>query len=419
MMLRLYSLMVWLMQPLVRRKIKRRAVLEPLYGERIEERFGQYPYFDKLSMNGGGESASGPLIWIHAVSLGETRAAAILLKALRGSIPKMQLLLTSGTATGRLEGSKLLQESDMQVWQPWDTKAATQSFFIHFKPAIGILMETEIWPNLIMSAKSNGVPVVLANARLSEKSLVQSRKWRWLASPAYQSLSAVYAQTSEDAMRLTAIEASVSAVFGNLKFDITPSAEQLGAASLYLATCDKPIVVFASSREGEEALFLAALKALPEVDRASRQWLIVPRHPQRFKEVASLIEGAGFAVSHRGHWQENSIWLGDSLGEMTFYFGISSVALLGGSFLSFGGQNLIEALACGCPIVMGLYTYNFEEAARLAAESNVAVKVAGMPSAIKEALLLKSFDKEKARQFVFMHQGAAAKTVTAIQQLLK
>jgi 3-deoxy-D-manno-octulosonic-acid transferase len=440
MLARLYTLAMWAMQPFVRVKLKRRALIEPLYGAHIEERFGQYPRVDAQSAR--------PLVWIHAVSLGETRAAAILLGELRRALPTMRLLLTNGTATGRAEGAKLLQSGDIQVWQPWDTAAATTAFMAHFKPTIGLLMETELWPNLIASARAAHVPMALVNARLSEKSLKKSQRWsvKKLASLSYQSLAAVYAQTKDDAARLTLAGAKVDGVFGNLKFDITPNSDQLADAALMRATLAKPVIVFASSREGEESEFLNALKALPEAIRASAYWLIVPRHPQRFDEVAGLIAEAGFDVVRHSDFPARtepvevlgfdklspngvagergagySIWLGDTLGEMAFYYGLSSAALLGGSFEPLGGQNLIEALACGCPVVMGPHTFNFEEAASLAALSSVAFRVDGLASAIQQGLALSApngFNKNVAYRFVAEHSGAAAKTAAAIQRLL-
>ena len=322
-MLVLYSLITWLIQPFVRRKVFRRALIESLYGAHISERFGSYhlpaPHHER------------PLIWLHAVSFGETRAAAILLKELRLAIPNMRLLLTSGTATGRQESAKLLLDGDIQVWQPWDTCAATRAFMAYFKPSIGILMETELWPNLIQSAHKAKIPMLLANARLSEKSFKKSQRWfsKALANLSYKSLAAVYAQTKCDAHRLAELGAKVEGVFGNLKFDITPNREQLVAAESVRSTSGKPVIVFASSRQGEEAAFFAALKTFPKDLRNSVQWLIVPRHPQRFAEVADLIRAADFAVSRRSanpDWGkpstnglEPSVWLGDSLGEMVFY----------------------------------------------------------------------------------------------------
>jgi 3-deoxy-D-manno-octulosonic-acid transferase len=401
------------MQPFIHRKLARRAATEPLYGEHIDERFGRYqPFTPDLKR---------PLIWIHAVSLGEARAAAILLKELRNVIPNMRLLLTNGTATGRAEGAKLLIAGDIQVWQPWDTRAATAAFFATFKPKFGILMETEIWPNLIASSKAAHVPVALVNARMSEKSLKQSQRWytRLLANQAYRSLAAVYAQTQDDADRLEKLGAKVDGVFGNLKFDITPNAEQIAAGDAGRVSHHKPIILLASSREGEEALFLAALQALPKAQRDAAQWLIVPRHPQRFDEVAGLIGAAGFTVSRRNEWQNDTIWLGDSIGEMAFYYSLASTALLGGSFAKLGGQNLIEALACGCPVVMGPHTFNFEEAAELAATSNVAFRVDGLESAIQCGLQQGDFDRAKASHFVAAHRGAALKTAQAVDSRLR
>ncbi len=413
----IYSLVVWAMQPFVYRKVRSRAVLEPMYGEHINERFGDY---DAYVADG-----THPLIWIHAVSLGETRAAAILLKELRSVIPHMRLLLTNGTATGRAEGAKLLQKDDVQVWQPWDTKGATRQFFAHFKPHLGILLETEVWPNLIASAQAACVPVSLVNARMSEKSLTQTLRLKWLANEAYRGLTQIYAQTQDDAARLECIGAKVDGVFGNLKFDITSNPEQLLQAQAMRRALHKPVIVLASSREGEEARFLNALQALPIKVRASAHWLIVPRHPQRFDEVTSLITASGFAVSRRGHWlidgTDDSIWLGDSLGEMAFYAGLASAALLGGSFEKLGGQNLIEVLACGCPIVMGPHTFNFDEAATLAEAASVAFRVETLESAIQRSLALctvDGFERNAASDFVAKHRGAAIKTATAIQKLL-
>jgi 3-deoxy-D-manno-octulosonic-acid transferase len=335
-MLRIYSALMWALQPVVRRKLKHRAVSELLYGEHIEERFGIYPAFE--------HDASRPLIWVHAVSLGEARAAAILLKELRLAIPGMRLLLTNGTATGREEGAKLLQAGDIQVWQPWDTRTATVAFFAAFQPKLGILMETEMWPNLLASARAVRIPVALVNARMSERSLQKSQRWytNRLASQAYQGLAAVYAQTQDDAVRLAKLGAKVEGVFGNLKFDITPIAEQVATGNICRLSHHKPIILLASSREGEEVLFLSALAALSKTQQDVAQWLIVPRHPQRFDEVAKLIETVGFAVARRSQspdiidkFSPNgclSIGLGDSIGEMAFYYSLASAALLGGSF---------------------------------------------------------------------------------------
>jgi 3-deoxy-D-manno-octulosonic-acid transferase len=184
----LYSLLVRAVQPLLRRKLARRGRAEPGYLQAVDERFG---YYEMPAL-----PADGRTLWVHAVSLGETRAAAVLLDELRTQWPGYRLLLTHGTATGRAEGAGLLRAGDLQVWQPWDTPEAVQRFLLHFRPRLGILMETEVWPNLAAACAAAGVPLVLANARLSEKSLRQALRIAWLSRPTYRSLTAVWAQTA-------------------------------------------------------------------------------------------------------------------------------------------------------------------------------------------------------------------------------
>jgi 3-deoxy-D-manno-octulosonic-acid transferase len=302
----LYSLVMWLAQPLLRLKLRRRGVQEPGYLLAMEEHFGYYA--------SAAPPADGNTIWVHAVSLGETRAAAVLVAGLRERLPGMRLLLTHGTATGRAEGVQLLQPGDLQTWQPWDSAGAVQRFLAHFQPRMGILMETEIWPNLVAGCAQRGVSLVLANARLSEQSQRKTRKLAWLARPAYRALTAVWAQTQADAARLQALGAPVKGVFGNLKFDATPNADQLTIGQRWRHQSGRPVVMLASSREGEEAALLQALasfRPLATVGTESDatvsmvnevQWLIVPRHPQRFDAVAALIERHGFAVSRRSAW---------------------------------------------------------------------------------------------------------------------
>lgn len=427
----LYSVLTWLAQPLLRRKLARRAQAEPGYAVAVAERFGHYTVPPDAGR-----------IWIHAVSLGETRAAAILLESLRQRNPGLRLLLTHGTATGRAEGAKLLRPGDVQVWQPWDTPGAVRRFLDQFQPGIGILMETEVWPNLTAACAARGVPLVLANARLSALSLAKAQRAGWLSRPAYRALAAVWAQTEADAARLRALGAPVQGVFGNLKFDATPDAAQLEKGRAWRAALGRSVVLFASSREGEEALFLKEISALPSVIRsksaintevsgapAEVQWLIVPRHPQRFDAVAALIEQHGFAVSRRSGWgealpvgspQRPTVWLGDSLGEMALYYGLSDAALLGGSFAPLGGQNLIEAAACGCPVIMGPHTFNFAEAAELAQAGGAAQEVADLAAARVAALALVAEPAHQqavaadALRFAAAHRGAAARTADAV-----
>jgi 3-deoxy-D-manno-octulosonic-acid transferase len=432
-MLHIYSAAMWALQPLLRRKLQRRGREEAGYLQAIEERFGHYRQVTVQA------AAQGGYVWVHAVSLGETRAAAVLLQALRAAKPGIRILLTHGTATGRAQGVSLLQEGDVQVWQPWDTPAAVQRFLTQFKPRVGIILETELWPNWVAQCKLAQVPLVLVNARMSEKSMRQAQRLSWLSRPAYQGLSAVLAQTQDDAERLRALGAKVDGVLGNVKFDAKPDATQLAQALVWVEQFKRPVVLFTSSREGEEAMWLDTLQALKDAPLDEHdhinavQWLVVPRHPQRFEEVAALIAQRGWTVSRRSTWVNgpqndddvNTIWLGDSLGEMALYYGLSDAALLGGSFAPLGGQNLIEATACGCPVIMGPHTFNFSEAAQLAEEAGAALRVDDMAQAVTTALQMVRFSPDEnahvqaCMAFSQAHRGAAQRTAQALVPYLK
>jgi 3-deoxy-D-manno-octulosonic-acid transferase len=427
-----YSAALWLAQPVLRAKLRRRAAVEPLYGEQLGERFGRYNLASNIFNGGNG------CIWIHAVSLGETRAAAILLAQLREALPGMQLLLTHSTATGREEGRKLLHSGDVQAWLPWDTRAATAQFFKHFQPRIGIVMETEVWPNLCAAAQHAGIPMVLANARLNDKSLRTAQRVAWLARPAYASFAQVWAQTQADAQRLKAIGAQNVSVQGNVKFDAAPAQALVLRGRAWRAASGRPAVLLASSREGEESLFLEQIRALAQANNAQAainsgvQWLIVPRHPQRFDEVASLITQAGLTLSRRSQWsgdsssalQPTDVWLGDSLSEMAMYYGLSDCALLGGSFAPLGGQNLIEAIAAGCPVVMGPHTFNFADAATTAVEQGAALRVEDMRRGVEAALQLiadtsgREAMQRAGNQWLAGSRGAAQRMAQAVVRLL-
>ncbi len=415
----LYSLALLAAQPLLLAKLRRRGQQEPGYLQAIDERFGHY---DTPAVPGA--------LWIHAVSLGETRAAAILMQALRARDPSLRILLTHGTATGRDEGVRLLQPGDRQAWLPWDAPGAVTRFLDHFQPCAGVLMETEVWPNLAAACAKRGVPLALANARLSDKSLRQAMRLRVLAQPAYASLAAVWAQTEDDAQRLTAAGARVSAVMGNLKFDADPDPALLAKGRQWHARCGSAVLMFASSREGEEDEFLR--EAVARRGQGLR-WLLVPRHPQRFDAVAALAAQAGLSVSRRSTWGlagpddhalQADLWLGDTLGEMPLYYALSDVALLGGSFAPLGGQNLIEAAACACPVVMGPHTFNFARASEQAQAEGAALRVGGISEGIEQAVALvmqpsrRDAMAQAAQRFAQAHGGAADRTAQALFALM-
>ncbi len=427
----LYGWLMRLLQPLLRRKLQRRGLQEPGYLLCTEQRFGQYT-----------EPAPEPgCVWVHAVSLGETRAVALLIAALRQTHPDLRLLLTHGTATGWAQGQDLLQPGDAQAWLPWDTPAATQGFLQHYRPRLGLLMETEVWPQLVQSCRQQGVPLCLVNARLNQHSWRKARRWACLSRPAYQGLNAVYAQTDVDAQRLRDLGAPVHGVLGNVKFDVQaqPGA-QAQAGTWARALGHRPMVMLASSREGEEALWLDALLADPArlAGFQARRvlWLLVPRHPQRFDAVQAMMTQRGLTVFRRsalptqdgGVWplaaQQADVWLGDSLGEMPLYYHLADIALLGGSFLPLGGQNLIEAAAFGCPIVMGPHTFNFADAAQQAQEAGAAQRVNDMAEALDQVRTWLGDDLGLARareagiSLVAQSRGAVDRHARALQPLL-
>jgi len=411
----LWSWLLRLLLPLVFVRLWWRGRHEPGYRLAWRERLGLGP-----------SSAPGA-VWVHAVSLGETRAAAALIDALRVRAAGARILLTHGTATGREAGAALLRTGDHQCWLPYDTPGATWRFLQRHQPAVGVLMETEVWPNLILQAQRAGVPMVLANARLSERSARKGRRLAWLIDPAAQALDLVLAQTQGDAARLAAAGARAVEVCGNVKFDMAPDVSLVACGRRWRQALQRPVVMVASSREGEEEPLLRAWAAQP----APRPLLLlVPRHPQRFDAVAQIVRDSGLALERRSRWTDTppadahgaDVWLGDSLGEMPLYYAASDVALLGGSFAPLGGQNLIEAAACGCPVVMGPHTFNFEQAADNAVTARAALRVADVDEGVARAVeltrdALHAQWAERAAAFAQMHKGAARRTAERIVQL--
>lgn len=419
--LAIYGVVCRAVIPLLRWRLRRRARAEALYAYRVSERFGYYA----ADVPGAAAQGPGLRVWVHAVSLGETRAAALLVAALRAAIPGMRLVLTHGTATGRAAGAALLQPGDVQVWQPWDSPGAVRRFLQHTAPHMGLLIETEVWPQLLAACVQARVPVYLVNARLRAASLQAYQRLPWLSGPAFSALAGVWAQSAADADRLRALGAPVRGVPGNFKFDARPDAAQLAQGSTLRTRLHKPVVMLASSRAGEEAMWLQALQAsrarLPEC-----HWLLVPRHPQRFGAVADLVQHAGLTLTRRSAYADvqawlavpADVWLGDSVGEMALYYSLADVAVLGGSFAPLGGQNLIEAAACGCSVVMGPHTFNFAEVAEGAEAAGAAVRAADMSAALLELAALLALDpavrRQRALDFAAASGGAVRRTVDAL-----
>ncbi|MGZ8201678.1 MAG: lipid IV(A) 3-deoxy-D-manno-octulosonic acid transferase [Burkholderiales bacterium] len=408
-----YTALVYALLPFTRARLAWRARADAGYGDQVEERFGHYAWSD----------VSGPLIWIHAVSVGETRAAQPLVAALASRYPDHRILITHMTPTGRRTGEALFGERVLRAYVPYDYPPAVGRFLDHFQPRLGVVMETEVWPNLIHGCASRGIPVYLANARLSERSYRGYRRVLPLAREAFGKLQAVAAQSDADAQRLLALGAPKVVVTGNLKFDVSVPAQQLELGAAWRRGFGaRRVLLAASTRDGEEALLIDAFARLGTPDSLL---VIVPRHPPRFPEVAALLERCGMRFERRSGGAvvsaDTRVLLGDSMGEMTAYYAAADVAFIGGSLLPFGGQNLIEACAVGKPVLLGPHTYNFEEAAQQAIEAGAALRVQNAEELMRSALALMAdpdaLDRmgRRAQAFSRAHQGATQRVVDLLR----
>ena len=417
----LYSFAWWLALPLVLLRLYRRGRTEPGYRQHVAERLGFF----------GVSRSARPCLWIHAVSVGETRAAEPLIQALLESFPAHDILLTHMTATGRATGAELFgaQPRVRQCYLPYDTNWMMGRFLRHFSPQIGILMETEIWPNLMAQSVRRQIPVVLANARMSERSLQRARYVRSLMAGAAGKLAGVAAQTHADAARLLQYGARQVTVTGSVKFDVKPGEAALDLGCHWREWIGtRPVLLCASTRDGEEALLL---DALPALTAAEVLLIIVPRHPQRFSAVARMVADRGLSLVRRSEVPalsslppEVNVLLGDSMGEMFAYYAAADVAFIGGSLLPLGGQNLIEACAVGTPVLVGPHTFNFAAITEDAIAAGAAVRVASADDVMHAAsdILgdsgLRRRMGEAAREFAQAQQGATARTLALVTSLL-
>ncbi len=401
----LYTVALRLALPLILLRLWWRGRREPGYREHVQERFGMY----------SGERPKKAL-WVHAVSVGEARAAAPLVRELQRLAPDHAVVMTCTTAAGRATLKQVYGDSVIATFLPYDYPETVEAFLERFQPRLGVLMETELWPNLLAACEGRRVPVVLANARMSEKSARGYQRWRSLTNPAIRSLAMVCAQSEADAARLRELGACRVEVTGNLKFDVSLDTAQLERGREWKRSVTRPVLLLASTRDGEEKLLLQA------VGDAEFLTLVVPRHPQRFDEVASLAQSRKSesplpAATHR-------VYLGDTMGEMAFYYGAADVAIIGGSFMPLGGQNLIEALAAGVPVVIGPNMYNFAEATHLALEARAAIQAPDAAAAVREARALLADPERRAamasagRKLCLEHRGATARHLAVLSSAL-
>lgn len=411
----LYSLIFLLLLPLILLRLLWKGRQLPAYRQHIGERLGFYPFI------------SGRFIWLHAVSVGETRAAAPLVRQLQQRYPGFSLLLTQMTPTGRETAQQLFGNSVRCVYLPYDLPWITHRFLQHFRPALGILMETEIWPNLIDQCQRLNVPLYLVNARLSERSAKGYAKLQRLVRPAFAGLTRIAAQTEEDARRLANLGANQPVVCGNIKFDVTPplDLDQQHARFVSLLGENRQVLLWASTREGEEIQLLDAFQQLQWPDNLLL--LVVPRHPQRFEEVANQISQRGLSLQKRSAGfpiaANTRVVLGDSMGEMFAYFSVASIAIIGGSIQPLGGQNLIEACAVGTPVLFGPHMFNFAEASRLALEAGAAQQANSAIELLTHAHVLLQNPLRRQQMaaagiaFAQSHRGAAERIIALLPDL--
>ena len=424
-----YSLLLTLMLPLIVARLLWRGARQPGYREHIPERFGRYrqPQLKRC-------------IWIHAVSVGETRVTEPLIRRLKALYPTRPILLTCMTPTGRATASELFGDTVTCVYLPYDIVVLHQRLIDHFQPSVLLIMETEIWPNLLHACTHNGLPAFLINGRLSEKSqrgYARVAAIRTLVHRALESLQVVAAQSEADAERFRALGAKNIVVTGNIKFDLhlEPALVALGEA-WRAAQGGRRVLLCASTREGEESMLLDAyVKIFDGHARRDVLLVVVPRHPQRFDLVADAINSAGLRFNRRSLGMlevANNLlmdamdaMLGDSMGEMTAYYALCDVVIIGGSFLPLGGQNLIEACAMGKPVIMGQSTFNFAEAAQLAKDAGAMLQVHDALDAMRAAQMLLGDDarrqqmREAGFKLMAANRGATEKTLALIAPMLE
>ncbi|KAF1004166.1 MAG: 3-deoxy-D-manno-octulosonic acid transferase [Luteibacter sp.] len=353
----LYNFAMYLFTPLVMLRLMARGMRYGDYHVRWRERFGS---FREPRLNG--------CLWVHAVSVGEVNAAEPLVKALMEAYPRAPMLVTTVTPTGSERVRQLFGDSVHSVYLPYDLPFAVRRFLRNTRPRLAVIVETEIWPNLYFACRRHGIPLLIANARLSERSLRGYARLNSLVRRALRCVSHIAAQSRTDAARyrLLGAEPSQLTVCGNLKFDmpVPRAALESGIAMREAWGTGRPVWIAASTHEGEEMCVLEAhldvLRRLPDA-----LLLIAPRHPERFKAVEASVRSLGFTVATRsvdgvpGHTTQ--CFVIDSMGELLRFFAASDVAFVGGSLVSIGGHNVLEPAALSKPVLVGPHTFNFEE----------------------------------------------------------
>lgn len=366
----LYTLLFYLAMPLVLVRLYWRGRANPDYRRRWNERFG---LFRPLPIMG--------CIWIHSVSVGEVRTALPLIKALQSRYPKLPLLVTTTTPTGSRQVTASLNNQVQHVYLPFDLPGSIRRFIFRTKPKVAIILETELWPNLFHYCAGAKIPLIVANARLSEQSF---RRYRQVASLTRQLLgctSLIAAQTKADAVRFRQLGAPWVEIMGNLKYEITlpVNLPEQGRTLRRLLGEKRPILIAASTHAGEEIFILDAFRTLQQaLPNLLLVW--VPRHLERFRVVAELCQQHNLKVVKRSENRPcdstTQVFLGDSMGELLLFYAAADVAFIGGSLIPIGGHNVLEPALLGLPLVFGPHMFHFLEASRQLLKGKTAWQVA-------------------------------------------
>lgn len=419
---RCYTLLFAFATPLLLARLWWRSRRLPGYLRRWRERLGRYE----------GDAPRTPCVWVHAVSVGESVAAVPLVRALTERHGTDAVLVTTTTPTGADTLERMLGGAVRHVYFPYDLPAVLDRFLARFRPRLLVVLETELWPNTTAACRARGIPIVLANARLSDRSLRAYRRVSALSRELVRDIACIAAQSDDDARRFIALGAEPSSVsvFGSLKFDLDLPAsihEEAEALRRELGI-NRPIVIAGSTRDGEESVLLEALAILRE-HLANVLLIVAPRHPERFDEVAALCENAGESVARRSEQTPcgagTSVYLVDTMGELPRFYAAADVAFVGGSLLPLGGHNVLEPASLGTPVLSGPHTQNFAATCRLLAEGGVLKTVHDAPSLAAAALdwLGDSNERDRigtrAREIVRTHRGATARTLEVIEELLE
>ncbi|TCV92152.1 3-deoxy-D-manno-octulosonic-acid transferase [Luteibacter rhizovicinus] len=417
----LYNLAMYLFTPLVMLRLMARGMRYGDYHLRWRERFGT---FSTPRLNG--------CLWVHAVSVGEVNAAEPLVKALMVAYPQAPMLVTTVTPTGSERVRQLFGDSVYSVYLPYDLPFAVRRFLRSVRPRLAIIVETEIWPNLYFACRRHGIPLLIANARLSERSLRGYARMRSLVRKALRCVSHIAAQSRTDAARyrLLGAEPSQLTVCGNLKFDMPVPCDALADGTTMRATwgAGRPVWIAASTHEGEE---LAVLQAHLEVLRRipDALLLIAPRHPERFRAVEASIRSLGFQTGTRSGDGVPSLhtqcFVIDAMGELLRFFAASDVAFVGGSLVPIGGHNVLEPAALGKPVLVGPNTFNFEEITQALLDAGGGERVA-TPESLGEDVLRLLRDEvrrksmgEAARKVFDSERGSVERVMKLVDNLLQ